>query len=369
MEELFGREKGQYNPLTWGSRVKAGTIGFLAGMGLHQAGAMIKDKYAPEKEFVHGKDIGVVTAFASLTLPESEAKYVIGGLGSGIAIHDVVWHILKRTDIKPVFFGDQKEPLLRYYKCYKVDPTLPIQEKEKLILPIIPRTVREMQNRPEQIMAIKRILMMAGVGLQKRRINLTDVKKLQKWILQTGTYTANEGLWYGHDRFRTAGKLINEYDTEPKMMYDCDDWGITFNQIMNYYGYPYFTVFVSQRTVPNPRWVQNAPVSNEPRTYNALHHVLPAVHYKGEFWLVEGIKPLPIIPLRFAHTVFKGLKRITMVDMQGRIWDDDSWKMEQRMATKHGVGYGKRYPGIAKYISSGMLSPNKNYSAGHPRSR
>lgn len=361
MVEDNTREKHSMRPLTMKTKAISAGTGVLAGAAMHQAAAMIKRKFVKNKTLIHGKDLGVLAAFIAMVMPEDEWKYRVGGFGVGMAVHDVFYHVMHDIKMEPLYFGDQKEDFLRnynnYYRLVHYDPTLPMEEKEAITLPLISHTVHDMRGRPEQVRAIRKILAWSGVR-PSRKLTMDDVKRIQGFFFRyLSDYEGNEGLWHGHDRYRTAARLVGEIETTGRMPYDCDCASLVVGQIVDSFHYPFYVVYISQKTMPNPRKLQQPLYSFKKHILHPLHHVLPAVMFGGQLWLVECIKRVPIIPIRFAHKIFSNLRRMVIVDKFGWKTEYDGWKSVQNMEKKTGMGWNKRYPALARHVQRAHSMP------------
>jgi len=335
-------------------KVIPASIGVASGIISHALAYQIQKRYFPNKRLMHGGNFGWFVTMLSLLSPEHPLKYGLGGWGVGFAVHDALHHIMNATNTKSITLGEQKEDKSRWYHHYHVEPVLPMEQKEAIILPLFIRTVHEMRYKPEQIKAINRIKRLAGI--KSGRLTMDGVRRLQTWILGAGSYEADEGakakMPHGYDRWRTAAKLMDEYDNEPTMGYDCDCWAGIFAQIMQSYGLPFYIIFVSQKTVPNPEKLKN-PLARVPITIHPLHHVLPGFMYQGRLWFCEGIRYIPISPLNQIGHAFKSLRRVVVVDGQyGSYYDYHDWK-KTLLKSKTGGVLKEKYPHVAKYIKDG----------------
>jgi len=107
----------------------------------------------------------------------------------------------------------------RWNTVIHIDENLPLAEKEKLLFPIFPWTVKYVKNSPATLAAIETIKRECNLG---ERITYQGLKRWQRWIYANGTYQRSEGRYLGEDRFRTLSRLMSQRRTPPYVMhYDC----------------------------------------------------------------------------------------------------------------------------------------------------
>lgn len=303
-------------PLKTGDKVLLAAAGGAAGAAIHRQLAgwqgRARDAGRGEPRLAHGHDAGALVALFGLLLPEGHAKYLLAGGGAGMAVHDAYTHWTQGRPVRPLDLRGEEDVVLRWSKWVHIDPDLPLEEKEARILPLVPHTVVEQRANPLQQNALR--IFRWELGLPEDRLTIGDCKKVQAWFLREGRYTASEGKFHGHDRFRTLAKILRQRRRYGRSEFDCDDFSVCFGQLVDSYGIAPRWCLVSQRPVPPGAGV------------NPLHHILPLATSDGRYWLVEGIRRAPIIPLDAINMMFSGLKRVVILEPDGSYWEYDGWR-------------------------------------------
>jgi hypothetical protein len=314
-----------------------GVLHHFAGMYRGEVEKNIMEKL-PD---VHGSQIGTLTTFFSMMLPENKMKYFVAGTGIGITIDDVLHHVFKYYNGAKIKIGDLKpfDPVSKYSSLLHIDENLSVPEKEAIILPYFAKIIVEQRENPAQKEAILRLI--KEVHISKNKLGLIDCYWLREWMLYYGIYQGNEGLWPGHDRVRTLAKLMRVRDSGSQMkdghtafLFDCDDGATVVNQIMDYFGYSPKFALISQK----PELADGV---------HQLHHIFPVVKAMGKLWMVETIKPYPIVPLEYAHEVFDNLYRVVLITSDGSYGEFEDWKKNRlrktiEMAKHAGVSVKRR---------------------------
>lgn len=324
------------------------TLYAVAGTGLggvihHFAGMYrqaVEENIMSKLPAPRGSQIGTLVTFFSTILPESKIKYFIAGAGIGATIDDVLLQVFKGYNVPKIKLGDLKpfDPIIKYSSLLHVDENLPLSEKEAIILPFFAQTIVDQRDNPLQQQAIQRLL--KEVHIDKNKMGLLDCYWLQQWILYYGEYEGNEGLWPGHDRIRTLAKLMRVRDSGSRMkdghaafFFDCDDGATVVNQVMDHFGYSPKFGLISQKS--------------KAEGLHPLHHIFPVVKAMGKLWMVETIKPYPIVPLEYAHEIFDNLQRVVLITADGSYGEFDDWKKNRLkktigMAKERGIKTGRR---------------------------
>ena len=100
------------------------------------------------------------------------------------------------------------------------------------------------------------------------------------------------------------------------MEFDCDDASLSLCQLMDFYGCAWYFVLISQRAKADG--------------VHPLHHVVAGMALRGTIWFVEGIKSVPILPIRHMGSIYTGLKRVTIVYQDGSYTDYEGWKYAKK---------------------------------------
>ena len=307
--------------------------GFVPGMLTHRTIRY----FLPQPKSIEGKMIGAAggSLIASLSyfFKDDIRRLFTAGFGSGIAASDIVQYIMEEKGVRPLSLAETDSNLMaKWIDClesttdhYWINPSDPIHVKEAKILPIFSKVIKNMRNKPNQITSIKRLR--RELGLPQSGINIRHLYKLQQWFLLYGNYEASEGLFLGHDRFRTLSKLMRDRDRWRRFQYDCDDGAISTNQLIDSYGKPTFFLLISQKEIQKGQKV------------HPLHHILPCVIIGRNAFAVETIpqrengvyirKTLPIVPLKHIGSIFNRLKRAGIVRPDGSFFDYNGWKHQQ----------------------------------------
>jgi hypothetical protein len=294
-----------------------GVVHHFAGLFRTEIEKNINEKIpAPE-----GYQIGTFITFLSMIMPEEKVKYFAAGLGVGATMDDVFFHLFENYRQPRIKLGDMPEldPILKYSSLLHIDENLSLKEKEAIILPYFPRVITEQRENPAQVTAIQRLLKEIRCE-NKEKLGLIDVYWMREWILYYGIYDGDEGLWPGHDRIRTLSKLMRVRDNSnwtkgghPAFKFDCDDGATMVNQVMDYYGYRPKFILISQKKEVD-------------EGLHPLHHIIPCVKAMGRLWVIETIKPLPVVPIDYIHELFSGLQRVVVVTHEGSYYEYDGWK-------------------------------------------
>lgn len=208
----------------------------LAGMKTFRK--KVEGPILKQQDAFSAKEVGAVLLSFAVFMPESKWKFALAGAGAGMHTEELIDKFWKDTKLSPMTSGslsltgrferDMRESALamKYSKLIHYDPTLPLAEKEKIILPIFPRIIKEQRDNPLQHEAIQEYRTETGTSADRWTLN--DSFWFQQWILHHGVYTANEGLWWGHDRFRTLAKLLRDRrqgkytkNGQPAFEFDC----------------------------------------------------------------------------------------------------------------------------------------------------
>jgi hypothetical protein len=222
--------------LPLGEKVLYSMLGFASGMGVHHFAGFLRPKIEEtiQKKLpdFRGEQVGGLTTLLGLMLPESEWKYFIASSGVGISVDDVFFRTFKKCtypqiDITTTGSKPETELIKRYSYMLHIDETLPVTDKEAIILPEFPAAVHSQRENPLQSEAIQTIIKECKIDPHKTP-TLTDLYWMQQWFLYWGIYEGNEGLWPGHDRIRTAAKLLRVRDSGERIkdghsafLYDC----------------------------------------------------------------------------------------------------------------------------------------------------
>lgn len=305
----------------WGTSAALFGLGALTGLAGSSAFRQVMNARQARiaeinevKDRFHVKEIAGLLLSFSAFLPGGKWKFALAGAGAGMTAEELVAAMWKKAGLHPMTAGDLNDiPMItRFSKVVSFPATLSVREKEKIILPLFANIIDEQRENPLQDRAIAEY--QAETGTSRDRWTLEDSLLFQKWLLYWGTYTANEGLWWGHDRWRTLAKLMRDRrqgftrkDGHNSFMNDCDDCDLSHNQIVDSYGYPTYHVLISQK----PQYQGTYP----------LHHVLPAVVSGGQMFLCEMIKPYPFVPLEQASYLFANLNRLVLVYPDGT-WEE-----------------------------------------------
>jgi len=271
--------------------------------------------------------VDVFSRAATLTWPEHAP--VIG-------IMDGVRQALGRVRLPK---GAEVTVVDRWRRIVHIDETLPLVEKEKLMLPIFPWAVEQLRGKATTVGAINEV---AKELAFHNPLTVNDLRRWQRWIYDYGVYNGSEGRYAGEDRFRAISKLVNDrripYPRQEgktlipsgKFGYDCDDHGISTCQILDHYGMPYRFVLISQRPIEPDEGL------------SPLHHVLPAFWFDGAWWLLEGIplKDLPRIPpivkVSDADLLFgPHLQRVALIHPDSRVEEYAGWGFRPMRYSRH----------------------------------
>jgi hypothetical protein len=309
--------------LTLEDRVKNVVAGGVAGAAIHHAIGMLRVEMESQNgrrlPSPHGKEIGPLVMMASMFFPEHRAKYIAAGFGAGMTLDDLIWHTLEDLNIKPLTINQTGDVdiIEKYSKLIHIDENLSAAEKEDIIFPIFPQVIEEQRENPMQISAIER--WKQELKLSPNGMKLMDGYWCQQWFLYWGTYSGNEGLYGGHDRFRTIAKLMRVRDRgdikkngHPSFIYDCDCGSIATNQLIDSYGYDYYYMLISQRGVEEG--------------INPCHHIFPIIEGAGRKWVCETIKELPMVPIEYVGKLFEHLTRAVIVPPNGEWYEYEDWK-------------------------------------------
>ena len=209
--------------LPLGDKVLYSLLGFGTGATInHFVGSMrheVEDKVNGRVPSVpKGAQIGTLVTFLGLMLPESELRYFVTGGGVGVTVDDVMFHTFKNWAYPKIELAEtsgagkpEADLIKRYSYMLHIDETLPVPDKEAIILPEFPAAVHGQRGNPLQQAAIQQIIKECKID-PNNNPTLTDLYWIQQWILYWGIYEGNEGLWPGHDRVRTAAKLVRVRD-------------------------------------------------------------------------------------------------------------------------------------------------------------
>lgn len=309
--------------LTLEEKVKNVVAGGVAGAAIHHAIGMLRVEMERQNgrrvPSPHGKEIGPVVMMASMFFPEHRAKYIAAGFGAGMTLDDLIWHTLEELNIKPLTINQtgDLDIIEKYSKLIHIDENLSAAEKEDIIFPIFPQVIEEQRENPMQISAIER--WKQELKLNPNGMKLIDAYWIQQWFLYWGKYSGNEGLYGGHDRFRTIAKLMRVRDRgditkngHPAFIYDCDCGSIATNQLIDSYGYDYYYMLISQRGIEED--------------IHPCHHIFPIIEGAGRKWVCETIKELPMVPIEYVGKLFAGLTRAVIVPPSGEWYEYEDWR-------------------------------------------
>src|SRR3990167_7754803 len=218
----------------FGGGALSGFLGALGVRKLQQRHRSLIEK----KGKIESKDVASLLFSFSAFLPESKWKYVLSGAYAGMSVENILSKHWKDTNLRPMTAGDLREMSLiaRWSKFIHFDESLPIREKEKIVAPLFASTVTEQMENPLQQEAIAEY--QEETGTSKMKWTIQDSFWFQQWILYWFTYTPREGLWRGHDRFRTLSKLMRgrrlckiRKRGHCSYYFDCDDGTLSHNQL------------------------------------------------------------------------------------------------------------------------------------------
>jgi len=321
---------------------KIGYFGLGVGSGAlthHFASEVSQELRDEGSKFPHGTAVGSTISLSSLLMKNPKKRNFTSGFGQGVSWHDIFYHLLKKQKINPFSLGDTDSNLLDKWvdylshttQNYHINPALPIHEKEAQILPLFPKIIQSMRNKKHQILAVYRVKRELQFPF-KQRPTITDFYRLQSWFLGNGKYEGDEGLFIGHDRFRTLSKLLDERDRLNFFHYDCDDGAICTNQIIDSYGLPTFFLLISQK------------LRRRQDRVSPLHHILPMVMIGRTAYAVETIpqrvngryvkSTLPIKPIQELGQLFKNLQRVVIVRPNGTFFEYNGWRRNIQKAPK-----------------------------------
>lgn len=299
----------------------AGSVGFRSAM----------EKFRRRRSVIQGqaKDLplkevaGLLLSFSAF-FPFGKWKYALTGIGAGMTAEEIVARLWKRANLAPMTAAEvgtfpvvdrfrDAELIARFSNLVHYSPNLPMRQKEDIILPLFADIIRDQRANPLQDEAVAAYKWETGTPTDT--FSLEDSLMVQNWVQYWGTYTASEGLWWGHDRWRLLSKLLRDRkygslmkDGHASFEYDCDCITLSHNLIVDSYRkYDTYFVLISQK----PPY----------QGLHPLHHVLPAVLVDGVFYLTEMIKSYPFVPISQGHLLFQNLKRTVLVHPDGS-WEE-----------------------------------------------
>lgn len=304
--------------------------GFATGFVGHELAAREKQRLEIEggpEGFEIGGLISALSTIAGLVFDRREVMTFGAGLGAGVSIHDLQWHIRHGEKFRPMYLMGQKPLVDRWTRIIKIDPDLPRAEKEAIIIPLIRDLSAQCAQRPLNLVHPQYALPPKIVDLQRKacaafssmlRIapnKSSEMVKVQGWFqrqgVQKGGYEPSEGLTSpikalrraDVDRFRLPSLLLTQWNEDGVVNFDCDDGGITVGGVSFYNNVlPYWGVISQYRS-------------------KMLHHIFPIIKVGNRLYCLETINNTPPYRISDIRKVFKPLTRVVLVRPDGSYSD------------------------------------------------
>jgi hypothetical protein len=306
--------------------------GLAAGAGGSELRHFLKKKDQENTDDWEGVEFGAIAAavsgIAGLAFDSKEILELGVGAGIGAASADICRNVVKKRKIAGFRIMGQEPLIRRWQAIIDIPPDLDDAEKEKIIIPLLRDLAIQASRNPALLVhpqyalppEVKdRYVQAAGfmsnlLGIDP--LNPPSIIRMQKWFhlegVRKGGYEANESMTHPNpemrrpdvDRFRLLPLLMDVWQSDGKIRFDCDDSVFAVNAVQFYNGWPAWAGVISQQPDKYP------------------HHVFPIAMLKpGELYGLECIREIPPFPLSEVERVYRPLTRFVLVDPMGGFHD------------------------------------------------
>jgi len=276
-----------------------------------------------------GSIAGALSGVASLAFDSREILAFGGGAGAGMALHDLATQYKRNQPaFRPMKIMGEESLVKRWTRIIEIDPSMSDEQKEALILPLLRDLAAQaspdvvfLKNPDYELpgevrQELQKACEFLSQALGIRPGNPVDLIKAQRFFhfegVMKGGYEAEESMTSKDptlrrpdvDRFRLLSLLLQVYEKDGVLRFDCDDWGLGCNSLSFYNGIPGYFGVISQHRDQN------------------LHHVFPiSMLRSGELWGLEGIKVVPPFPISRAAEIYQPLTRFVLIYPDGSYQD------------------------------------------------